>query len=155
MSNDNTENLQRNAAIGSMDELLALSLDDLDDLPSFDCPPPGVYIVKVSTEQKDVKDSQAIEAGYTIVEPVELKDTNSTPPVAGSKFSTLFMLNPYGIGKLKEFCAPFGKHFGTGSVRELVMDHIKEVTCVVIVGNRKDKNDPEKIYPTVKVSSIA
>jgi hypothetical protein len=151
----NDENLARNAAITSMDDLLAASLDDLDDLPSFDCPPRGVYIVSVTTEQKAINDNEAIEASYTIKEVVELKDTNSSPPVAGSKFSTLFTMNPFGIGKLKEFCAPFGKHFGTNSVGELVRDHIKEVTCAVIVGHRKDKEDHDKVYPTVKISSIA
>lgn len=152
---NDTNNLARNAAITTMDQLLSASLDDLDDLPSFDCPPPGVYVVSVSTDQKEVNKKDAIEASYTVTEVIELSDPNSTPPVAGSKFSTLFTLNEYGVGKLKEFAKPFGDKFGTRNVGELVRDHIKDVMCTVSVKNRKDKEDPDKVYPIVKVIQIA
>lgn len=151
----NDEALARNAAITGIDALMAASLDDLDDLPSFDTPPPGVYICSVTCEEKEINQKQAIEASYTIVEVVELKDSASTPPVPGSKFSTLFTLNPYGIGKLKQFCVPFGNHFGTKAIGELVREKIKDVTITAVVGNRKDKEDPDKVYATVRVASIA
>lgn len=151
------EALKRNEALGGggIDALLGASLDDLDDLPSFDTPPIGVYLVSVTLEQKKVQDKDALEAAYTIVETVELSDTAASPPAPGSKFSTLYMLNPFGIGKLKEFCVPFAKHFGTSSIGELVKDKIKDVQCAVKVGHRKDKEDPEKVYPTVKIVSIS
>jgi hypothetical protein len=57
--------MERNAAITSMDQLLGASLDDLDDLPSFETPPPGTYILSVTTEQKKVNDKEAIEARFT------------------------------------------------------------------------------------------
>lgn len=146
--------LNRNAAINSMDALLASTLDDLDDLPSFETPTPGVYICTVSTEQKTINDKDAIEAKFVIKETVETADPTAMAPVAGSTFSTLFTLNEFGIGKLKEFCKPFGAHFSTNSIGELVREHIKDVTVSVLVGNRKDKTDPEKVYATTKILSI-
>lgn len=145
----------RNEAFQNLEQLLGASLDDLDDLPSFECPPPGVYITMVTLEPKEVNKKDAIEASYTIVEVTELADPNSTPPVPGSKFSTLFTMNPVGIGKLKEFCKPFGEKMGTNSIRELVMDKIKDVTVVVSVKNRPDKTDPDRIYPVPKIIQIA
>lgn len=145
----------RNAQFNSMESLLGANLDDLDDLPSFETPPPGVYILDVTTDVKEVNDKDAIEASYTIKEVVELKDPTTTPPVIGSKFSTLFTLNEFGVGKLKEFLAPFAKQFGSSNVQELIRDHIKDVTISAQVGNRKDKTDPDKVYPTVKILSIA
>lgn len=145
----------RNAAFDNMEALLGASLDDLDDLPSFDCPPPGVYICSVTTDIKEVNKNDAVEASYTIQEVTELADANMKPPIAGSKFSTLFTLNEIGVGKLKEFCIPFGDKFGTKSIRELVNDKIKEVIVVVKVKNRKDKNDPDRIYPVPTIISIA
>lgn len=147
--------LARNAAITSMDALLASSLDDLDDLPSFEVPTPGVYLLSVTLGQKDVNGKAAIEATYTVKEVVELEDKQATPPVAGTKFSTLFTLNEFGIGKLKEFCDPFGTHFGESNVGVLVRDTIKDITISAKVGRRVDKEDPDKVYAKVKLLEIA
>ncbi len=151
----NTENnLARNAAITDIDALLAASLDDLDDLPSFEVPNPGVYVLEVSLEQKDVNGKAAIEASYAVKEVIELVNKEDAAPAAGTKFSTLFTLNEYGIGKLKDFCKPFAAHFDCKQVGELVRDHIKNVTITANVGRRVDKEDPEKVYAKVKVLSI-
>ena len=151
----NTENnLARNAAITSMDARLSASLDDLDDLPSFEVPTPGVYILAVTTELKEVNGKQAIEAAYTVKEVVELADPAAAAPVAGTKFSMLFTLNEFGIGKLKEFCKPFAAHFGSTNIGELVRDHIKDVTVTANVGRRVDKEDPDKVYAKVKVIEV-
>lgn len=145
----------RNAAINSIDQLLSASLDDLDDLPSFSVPPNGSYIVDVTTEQKTINDKPAIEASFVVVETVELADVSDVPAKAGDKFSTLFTLNEIGIGKLKEFCVPFAEHFGEKSIGKLVSENIKGVRAAVTVKQRKDKTDPEKVYASVKILSIA
>lgn len=147
--------LDRNAAIGSIDDLLSKNLDDLDDLPSFETPPVGAYVLSVTTEQKEINGKHAIEAKFTVKETVELKDPQMKAVAEGTQFSTLFTLNEFGVGKLKEFCVPFAEHFGEKNVGTLVRDTIKDVTISAYVGNRKDKEDPEKVYATVKVLSIA
>jgi len=145
----------RNASINNIDSLLSASLDDLDDLPSFEVPPPGVYLLTVNTDVKKVNDKDCIEAQFTVNEVVELKDANATPPQIGNKFSMLFTLNEIGVGKLKQFCAPFADHFGEKKIGVLIRDHIKDVIVSASVTNRKDKEDPEKVYASVKILSVA
>lgn len=145
----------RNASIQSIDQLLSASLDDLDDLPSFSVPPTGSYILGVSMEQKEINSKPAIEASFVVVETVELADKEETPAKAGDKFSMLFTLNEIGIGKLKEFCVPFAEHFGEKSIGTLVKETIKNVQVAATVKQRKDKTDPEKVYASVKILSIA
>lgn len=135
----------------SIDDLFSQSIDDLADLPSFEVPPPGFYILDVTTVVKTVNDNDVIEADFTVVETVELSDSMSTAPVAaGTRFGILFMLNnKFGIGKLKEFLKPFGEHFEENSIERLVRDVISGVRISCEVKNRKDKNDPDRVYATV------
>ena len=154
-----SDNLAKNEALasGGLDALFAASLDDLDDLPSFVTPTPGVYILSVSLEEKEVNDKPSVEAKFVVVEAVELKDPQATPPKAGDSFNMLFQLNPFSIGKLKEFCAPFGDHFGEKNIGILVREKIKDVTIVAQITNRKakkDSDDPDRVYAAVKVVKI-
>ena len=52
----------------STDELFAMSLDDLADLPSFETPPAGAYILDVSCDVKTINDKPAVEASFIVVE---------------------------------------------------------------------------------------
>lgn len=149
------QELLKNEAIKNIDQLLASSLDDLDDLPSFEVPANGTYIVNVTTTIKEINKEQAVEAAYEVIEVVELADPADTPPVPGTKFSQLYTLNPIGIGKLKEFCKPFAAHFNTPSIGELVKEHIQDVRVAANVKRRPDKTDPEKVYASVKIISVA
>jgi len=135
----------------SVDDLFSSSLDDLADLPSFETPPAGSYILDVTTDVKEINDKQAVEASFVVVETVELKDPAANPVAVGTKFSTAFMLNnEFGVGKLKDFLKPFAAHFDNNSIGELVRDEIKDIRIACTVTNRKDKEDPDKIYGGVK-----
>lgn len=135
----------------STDELFAMSLDDLADLPSFETPPAGAYILDVSCDVKTINDKPAVEASFIVVETVELKDQNATPVADGTKFSTAFLLgNKYGVGNMKKFLKPFGAHFEENSIEKLVRDVVKDVRIAATVTNRVDKEDPDKIYGGVK-----
>lgn len=137
--------------IGSTDELFAMSLDDLADLPSFETPPAGAYILDVNCDVKDINGKAAVEASFVVVETVELKDPEATPVADGTKFSTAFLLgNKYGVGNMKKFLKPFGAHFQNNSIEALVRDLVKDVRIAATVTNRVDKEDPEKIYGGVK-----
>lgn len=147
---------KKEAQFADLDALFSASLDDIADLPSFETPPKGAYIGTVTTDVKEINKKPAIEASFVIVECVELKNAEDKAPIAGSKFSTAFMLgNSISEGKLKEFLAPFGAHFGTNNVGELVRDRIKEVTVAFTMKHRKDKDDAEKFYPDVQNITIA
>jgi hypothetical protein len=136
--------------LGSLDQLFSASIDDLADLPAFEAPPPGAYLLRVSCDVKKINDKDAVEAAFTVVETVELEDPEHAKPVAnGTKFSQAFLLeNEFGVGNLKKFLSPFSQHFGASNIGALLQE-IKEVEIAASIKNRKDKNDPEKVYASV------
>lgn len=149
------------AQFSDIDELFGADLDDIADLASFETPPTGAYILKVSTEVKDINKKKAVEAQFELVETVELKngdinDKDYIPPSKeGTKFSTAFILGTsVAEGYLKRFLAPFGEHYGTKNVGELVRDKIKEVQIAAVVSRVPDKDDPEKFYARVSKISV-
>lgn len=145
----------------SFDNLEALfdaDLDDLADLPAFETPPPGAYVLSVSMDAKEVNSKNAVEAKITVVETVELEDKSgeTVESKPGTQFSQLFMLdNEFGIGSLKTFLKPFAAHFNTNKIGELVRDHVKDVTISATIKNRKDKTDPEKVYARLSNVTVA
>ena len=145
MPNDN-----KLAQFADVNALFAASLDDLADLPSFEAPAPGAYILDVSLDVKEVGGKQCVEAGFVVVELVEAADPEAKVAVPGTNFNTLFMLgNEFGVGNLKKFLAPFAAHFGTNNIGDLVTEHVKNVRIAGSVKNRKDKEDPTKVYASV------
>lgn len=140
----------------SVDELFSSSIDDLADLPSFEAPAPGSYILTVSMDTKKINNKDAVEASFEVVEEVELKNEGDKHVAPGTKFSTAFFLdNEFGIGNLKKFLAPFAAHFGQTNIGALIRDDMKNVTIACTVKNRADKNDKDKIYAYVENVAVA
>jgi hypothetical protein len=132
-----------------IDDLFSASIDDLADLPAFEAPPPGSYILTVGMSVKQVNNKDVVEAAFTVNETVELSDGNDTPVIDGTKFSMIFMIdNEFGIGNLKKFLKPFQEHYGVSNIGALV-NEIKDVQISALIKNRKDKNDPDKVYASV------
>lgn len=149
----------KEAQFKGLEDLFDADLEDIADLAGFETPPAGAYILKVSTETKDINDKPSVVANFEVVETVELKAEEGKkgyrPPVApGTMFSTAFILgNPVAEGRLKQFLAPFGEHFGIkgkGSVGILIRDTIKEVRIAATVTNRVSKDDEDVIYAGIK-----
>lgn len=147
MASENFTPLDSNA-------LFAADLDDLADLPSFETPPPGSYILRATVNLKQINKKDAVEASFEVMETVELASPDSAPVAVGTKFSTAFFLdNEYGVGNMKKFLAPFGAHFGIVNIGNLIQE-IKDIDIACTVKNRKDKNDETKVYATVENISI-
>lgn len=150
----------KEAQFKGLEDLFDADLEDIADLAGFETPPAGAYILKATTETKDINDKPAVVVNFTVVETVELKEKDEgskkyRPPVKdGTLFSTAYILgNSVAEGRLKQFLAPFSEHFGIkgkGSVGILVRDTIKDVTIAAIVTNRADKDDPDVIYAGIK-----
>jgi hypothetical protein len=141
--------------MSTIDDLFSKSIDDLADLPGFETPPPGSYILNVTCEVKKVNEKDAVEASFTVVETSELANDSDTPVPAGTKFSTLFMLdNEFGVGNLKKFLKPFADHYDEKGIGALI-EQLKDVTIACLVKNRKDKNDPDKVYGSVSNIVVA
>lgn len=135
-------------SVASIEDLFAASIDDIADLPSFEVPVKGSYILSVSAEIKKVNEKDVVETAYTVVELVEPATPGETA-VPGTKFSAIYMIdNEFGIGNLKKFLAPFAAHFQQSNVGALIQE-IKDVQIAATLGHRKDKTDPDKVYAVV------
>lgn len=153
---------KKEAQFANLDDLFAADLNDIADLVGFETPPVGSYILKVSTQTKEINDKPAVVADFEVVETVELKITDPddkkyrAPVKDGTKFSTAFILgNAVAEGRMKQFLAPFAEHFGETKVGVLVRDTIKDVTIAANITNRTDKDDPDIIYAGIKNIQVA
>lgn len=136
--------------MSELDNLLDVTLDDLEDLPSFQPFAPGVHRVLASFEQKEINGKAAIELTFTMVEPMELADPSMEPPKPGDTSNTMFLLdNEFGRGNLKKCSAPFSSALQLKTLRD-VIEQVKDVECLVVTSIRTDKSDPDKKYLNVK-----
>jgi hypothetical protein len=137
-----------------LDSLLDATLDDLEDLPEFKSFPAGAYRVSVTLEGKSVNDKPGVEMAMKLQEVIELADATDTAPAEGDVSTMLFFLdNEFGRGKLKAAVTPIALALGTTTIREAV-EACKDVECVVVLGQRADKKDPDKIYQTLKEVAV-
>lgn len=136
--------------MSELDDLLDVTLDDLEDLPEFKPFAAGAHKVAATFEQKEINKKPAIELSFTLLETMELADPSDEPSKPGDTSNTMFMLdNEYGRGNLKKCATPFGEALGFSSIREII-EGVKDVECVILTGIRVDKNDPDKRYLQVK-----
>lgn len=136
--------------MNDLKNLLDVTLDDLEDLPSFEPYPVGAYRVLATMETKEVGGTACVELSFSLLETMELANTQDTAPKEKDTASTLYMLdNKFGRGNLKKVAIPLGAVLGVSHLREVV-EQCKDVECIILTGLRKDKNDPDKKYMQVK-----
>ncbi len=160
MSNDNTPELDFS--------LLDKDLSDIEDLPGFEVPSNGEYILQLKSALKMVNNKPAVEASYVVVECVK-KDNDADPDSKeGTKFSQLFFLTgdgsdpekdaemqALGLGKLKQLVAGVAEQVGVSNMGVLLRDHLKECVVTATVKRRVDTKDKDRIYATVKNMQLA
>lgn len=132
----------------TLDALMATSIDDIADLPGFEVPVEGSYILEVSLETKVVKDNPGVEVNYTVVELVEPAEPGGTA-VPGTKFSSFYAVNnEYSVGNLKKVLVTFADFAGSKEAGPII-EAVKGVKVAATLKHRKDKSDPSKIYANV------
>lgn len=156
---------QTEAQFKDLESLFDADLEDIADLAAFETPPPGAYLLKVTTTTKEINDAPAVEAKFSVVETVDLKYKDPehakyrAPSKDGTEFSIAWILgNDIATGRMKQFLVPFAEHFGEsgkGSVGRLVRDHIKDVTIAATITNRPSKDDPDVVYAGIKGITVA
>ncbi len=138
-------------------DFMDLDFEGVDDLPTFETPPAGAYLLEVSLEAKEINSAKYVEAGYIIDETVELKNPSDTPVPNGSRFSELFSVDPtivYDSGqKAVEFTKVYVKQFfdfaGSTKLGDIVAAVQKvKVSCVIV--NRRSKKDPDTVRASTK-----
>jgi len=137
--------------MSEIDNLLDATLDDLEDLPTFEPFPAGVHRALVSMNEKEVNGHQSIEVSCKMVETIELAEpTKAEAPKAGSEASVLCMLdNEFGRGNFKALAKPLGAAFGTISNREIV-EQTKDIECLIVTSLKQDKNDKTVFRMNIK-----
>lgn len=135
----------------NVNDLLDATLDDLDDLPSFEPFPAGAHRVKATMDFKEVPGhGTCVELAFEMIEVVELADPQANAPIPGSTCSTLFMLdNEFGVGNFKRCATPFGLALGLKNNREII-EQTTDIECVVVTSLKQDKKDAERFYLNVK-----
>jgi len=124
-------------------DLMEMTLDDLEDLPTNDPYPAGVHRVKMTLEEKSINNTQSVEASFEYIETVELSGdvAEKDLPKAGDKTSVLCMLNnEWGRGNLKLLATPVGAALGVSSIRDAI-SQCNEMEVVIVTFLSLDKKN--------------
>lgn len=141
------------AAFQDLDALMDASMDDIDDLPPVGVPPTGHYglIVSATREVSETSGNEYIKFSYEVESVNEVKDPEEQSQAAvGQKFTQIFSpfkkdgtVNEFGLGYLKEACAPFSAHFGTTTMGASIAA-IEKISVAATLVRRQDKKDKER-----------
>ena len=141
------------AAFQDLDALMNASMDDIDDLPPVGVPPTGHYglIVTATREASETSGNEYIKFSYEVESVNEVKDPEEEKQAAvGQKFTQIFSpfkkdgtVNEFGLGYLKEACAPFAAHFGTTTMGAAIAS-IDKVSVAATLVRKQDKKDKER-----------
>lgn len=142
--------------MSDLDNLLDSTLDDLEDLPTFEPYPAGAHKVLVTLESKEVNDKPCVEVSCKLIETLELSEpTKDNAPAEGSSASILcFLDNEFGRGALKKLATPLGVALGTSTIREVV-EQATDVECVIMTSLKQDKTDKTLYRMNIKELQVA
>ena len=147
-----------NKAFADLDSLMDASMDDIDDLPPVGVPPTGHYNMLITASREASQaGSEYINFSYEVEAVNEVKDAAEESQAAvGMKFNQIFSpfkkdgtVNEYGLGFLKEACAPFAAHFGTAKMGDTIAQ-IDKISVAASLARRKDKKDPDRWNFSIK-----
>ena len=126
------------------DELLDMTLDDLEDLPTFEPYPAGAHKVLMTLALKTINDKQSVEAVFKLVETMELAEPlkdGEKAPVEGAETSVLCQLdNEWGRGNLKLLATPVGVAMGIGNIRQVV-EECNDIEVIIVTWVQVSKKD--------------
>ena len=136
-------------------DILDMTLDDLEDLPTFSPYPAGAHRALVTMAVKEINGKQNVEVLLKAVETLELADATKDEPLkAGDETSLLCGLsNEWGRGELKKLATPIGVALGIAGIRD-VIEQCNDIECVVVTYQQQDKNDKTLFRTKVKELAV-
>lgn len=158
------ETTDNTGGFGALAEVLARDINDIEDLPSYVAPPPGVYKLQIDkVEQKTIKEKTVITVEYLIVGNVSLADPTAEDHIArlgaikgGDKMSEAFYFDKADkiettLSVLKAKFGGLAQMLGTTNLLQ-IMQKMQEVKPLVQaqITNRVDDNDKTKFYASTK-----
>ncbi len=142
-------------------DLLDMNLEDIEDIPGFEAPYAGEYVLRLAAEIKDINKIKYLEIGYEVVECTKKNNDEDPDTIPGTKFSQLFALTgdadrvKQSLGYCKKLLAGVAESVGEGNLLILVRDHLPGMMTTATLNRRQDKEDKEKFYPIVKNLRVA
>lgn len=140
------------AKVIPIENLMDASLDDVADLPAFEIPPKGHYKLRLEKFEQVTtsSDKPATSMRIVVVSTLELTNKSEAPIKDGTKFGPLFMMdNEFGQGAFKQVAKAFAKGLGMVSPKVSEIMALTNIEFTAAVGQRQDKNDKERFYPTL------
>ncbi|SRR6266404_2846934 len=150
---------------GALGVVLAKNLNEIEDLPDYVAPPPGVYkLLILDCGQKTLNEKTAIVVNYVVLENKSLNDAEGDKEEASKlkygkdRISEAFYFNDADrietvLGVLKKKYGPLGPTLGTTNLLE-ILDNMPNMTVEAVLGRRADDNDSTKFYPYTKAGTI-
>ena len=125
-------------------DILDMTLDDLEDMPTFEPYPAGAHRALMTLDTKVINDVQAVEAKFKLIETIELAEPlkdGVKPLVEGAETSVLCQLNnEWGRGTLKLLATPIGQHLGLSTNREVV-EECNDIEVIIVSTVQIGKKD--------------
>ena len=125
-------------------DILDMTLDDLEDMPTFEPYPAGAHRALVTLETKVVNDVQAVEAKFKLMENLELAEPlkdGVKPLEEGAETSVLCQLNnEWGRGTLKMIATPIGQMLGIASIKD-VIEECNDIEVIIVSTVQIGKKD--------------
>jgi hypothetical protein len=159
---------EQQQGFGALSAVLAKNLNEIEDLPNYIAPPPGVYKMMIDAcGQKTINEKTVIAVDYVFL---ELKSLNDNADEADKeevkkiqwgkdRMSELFYFNDperieTTLGVLKKKFGPMGPQLGTTNLLE-ILEKLPNLTIDSQVGRRKDDNDSTKFHPYTRTLVLA
>lgn len=128
-----------------LDAFGATKIGDIEDVPGFKVPPPGVYEVDAECEIKLIKGEPNFMVNFEITQP------DGEGYLKGDKFGVMYSAD--GIKYNKPVIAQVYETFSAEDLAGCV--DAGTVQATITIKHRADKNDPEKVYcQLVKISKV-
>lgn len=141
--------------------VLGKNLTEIEDLPNYVAPPPGVYKLMInSCGEKTVNEKTAIVVDYTVLELKSLNNGQEDQEEASKivygkdKLSEAFYFNQADrietvLGVLKKKFGGLGSLFGTTNLLE-ILQKLPNTTVEAQLTRRQDEHDKSKFYASTK-----
>jgi len=144
--------------MATIDYLLSMDMNDIEDLPPMGVPPTGHYNLEVSASRNERDGGgEYVQFSYTVTGINEVKDPAEENQVAvGMKFSEFFSplkkdgtTNDVGMKFLKQTIMPYAVHFEAKSF-ETALQAVDKVAVAATLVRRVDKKDPDRFNFSLK-----
>lgn len=133
-----------------------MSIDDIDDMPGFECPPSGQYVFSLNEgilADNIGDDSKPIFRMPATIKEVQAIVDDTIPesdwPKVGDEVGFIFMRNnKLGAANYKAVAKVLSEVVGSKVVSE-INEGCKGLDIVVLLNKKRSKKDKEKFFPTI------